>query len=167
MDCSLPGSSVHGIFQAAVLEWVAVSFSRGSSQPWDWTQVSCVAGRHFTVWATKEAQTLKKLTLVQIFNTVKFWFCFLPIYINLKHCIYIGAAFEVKAICVNWDLHILFIQNSLEVPAIIFPRYPPPQLPIVQTPTEVSATKSFLNYISFPLKCTSPFPSFCVHHQNI
>ena len=54
MDCSLPGSSVHGIFQARVLEWVAVSFCRGSSQPRDWTQVSCIAGRHFTIWATRE-----------------------------------------------------------------------------------------------------------------
>ena len=52
MDCSLPGSSVHGIFQARVLEWVTISFSRGSSQPRDWTLVSRVAGRCFTVWAT-------------------------------------------------------------------------------------------------------------------
>ena len=49
MDCSLPGSSVHGIFQARVLEWVAISFSRGSSQPRDQTQVSCTAGRRFSV----------------------------------------------------------------------------------------------------------------------
>ena len=54
MDCSLPGSSVHGIFQARVLEWVAISFSRGSSWPRDWTRVSRIAGRHFTVWATRE-----------------------------------------------------------------------------------------------------------------
>ena len=54
MDCSLPGSSVHGIFQARVLEWVAISFSRGSSQPRDWTQVSCIAGIHFTIWGTGE-----------------------------------------------------------------------------------------------------------------
>ena len=44
-----PGTSVHGIFQARVLEWVAISFSRGSSQPWDQTPVSCIAGIHFTV----------------------------------------------------------------------------------------------------------------------
>ena len=59
MDCSLPGSSVHGILQARVLEWVAFPFSRGSSQPWDWTQVSLIAGRHFTVWATREALILE------------------------------------------------------------------------------------------------------------
>ena len=52
MDCSPSGSSIHGIFQARILEWVVISFSRGSSQPRDWTQVSCIASRFFTVWAT-------------------------------------------------------------------------------------------------------------------
>ena len=55
MDCSLPGSSVHVIFQARVLEWVATSFSRGSSQPWNRTQVSHIAGRCFTIWTNREA----------------------------------------------------------------------------------------------------------------
>ena len=59
MDCILPGSSVHGIFQARVLEWVAISFSRGSSRPSDGTQVSHIASRHFTVFATREAQMLE------------------------------------------------------------------------------------------------------------
>ena len=54
MDCSLPGSSIHGLFQARVLEWVAISFSRGSSQLRDWTWVSRIACRPFTVWATRE-----------------------------------------------------------------------------------------------------------------
>ena len=49
MDCSLPGFSVHGIFQARILEWVAISFSRKSSQPRDWTRVSLIVGRRFTV----------------------------------------------------------------------------------------------------------------------
>ena len=53
-DCSLPGSSIHGIFQARVREWVAISFSRGSSRPRDQTQVSCIVGRCFTVWTTRE-----------------------------------------------------------------------------------------------------------------
>ena len=54
MDCSLPGCSVHGILQARILEWVAISFSRGSSSPRNRTQVSCTAGRVFTNWATRE-----------------------------------------------------------------------------------------------------------------
>ena len=55
MDCSLPGSSVHGILQTRILEWVAISFSRGSSQPRDQSQVSCIEGRCFNLWATREA----------------------------------------------------------------------------------------------------------------
>ena len=51
----LPGSSLHGILQARVLEWVAISFSRGSSQPRDRTQVFCIPGRRFNLWATGEA----------------------------------------------------------------------------------------------------------------
>ena len=56
MDCRPPDSSVHGIFQARILEWLAIPFSRGSSQSRDRTQVSCIAGRFLTIWATKEAQ---------------------------------------------------------------------------------------------------------------
>ena len=55
MDCSPPGSSVHGILQARILEWVAMLSSRGSSQPMDRTQVSRIAGRFFPVGATREA----------------------------------------------------------------------------------------------------------------
>ena len=58
MDCSLPGSSVHGIFQAIVLEWIAISFSSGTSQPRDGTQVSCIVDRCFTIWATREVQQI-------------------------------------------------------------------------------------------------------------
>ena len=50
LDCSLSGSSVHGIFQARVLEWIAISFSRGSSQPRNRTRVSHIVGRCFTVF---------------------------------------------------------------------------------------------------------------------
>ena len=56
MGCSLPGSSVHGIFQAIVLEWIAISFSRGSSQARDRTRVSHTVDRRLTVWATREVQ---------------------------------------------------------------------------------------------------------------
>ena len=53
MDCSLLGSSIHRIFQARLLKWVDISFLRVSSRPRDWTQVSHIAGRRFTIWATK------------------------------------------------------------------------------------------------------------------
>ena len=55
IDCGLPGSSVHGISQARILVWAAISFFRGSSWAMDWTQVSHIAGRSFTIWATREA----------------------------------------------------------------------------------------------------------------
>ena len=57
MDCNLPGSSLHGILQARILEWVDISFSRKSSRLRDWTQVFHIAGRHFNLWATREAQS--------------------------------------------------------------------------------------------------------------
>ena len=55
MDWSPPGSSDHGILWATILEWVALAFSRGSFQPRDWTQVSCIAGRFFTAGGQREA----------------------------------------------------------------------------------------------------------------
>ena len=56
VDCSLPGSSVHGISQARTLEWVAIPCSRGSYPPKDRTWAfCCLAGRLFTIWATREA----------------------------------------------------------------------------------------------------------------
>ena len=55
--CSPPGSSVHGILQARILEWAAISLSRGTSRPRNWTQVSHTEGRCFTNWAMWEAHT--------------------------------------------------------------------------------------------------------------
>ena len=54
MDCSPSGFSVHRILQARTLEWVAVPFSRGSSWPRDWNWVSCITGRFFTIWDTRD-----------------------------------------------------------------------------------------------------------------
>ena len=54
LECSPPGLSVHGVSQARTLEWVAISFSRGSSWLRNWTRVFCIAGGFFTSWATRE-----------------------------------------------------------------------------------------------------------------
>ena len=70
LDSSPPGSSVHGILQARTLEWVAIPFSRRSSPPKDQTHVSCIAGRFFTVWATRGFKMLHSLRLFHI-PTVK------------------------------------------------------------------------------------------------
>ena len=61
VDCSPPGSSVHGILQARILEWVALSFSRESSRPRGPTRVSSLAGRFFTIWASWRAPFLTRL----------------------------------------------------------------------------------------------------------
>ena len=72
MDCSRPGSFVHGISQARILGWVAISFSKGSSQPRDWTGVSCIAGGFFTNWAIREALLISCIILA-IQNSKKTW----------------------------------------------------------------------------------------------
>ena len=59
MDSSPPGSSVHGIIQARILEWVTIPFYWGSSWPKDRTQVTCTGAGFFTVWATREAHVYK------------------------------------------------------------------------------------------------------------
>ena len=65
MDCSPSGSSVHRIFQARILEWVAISFSRGSSLPRNWTGISCIAGGFFTSWATREVTTMEYYSTIK------------------------------------------------------------------------------------------------------
>ena len=64
-DCSLPGSSVHGIFQATVLDWVAIVFSSGSSRPRDQTRVSRTAGRLFTICKSKTKKQQKISTTLK------------------------------------------------------------------------------------------------------
>ena len=74
MDCSRPGSPVHRILQARILEWVAIPFSRGSSRPRDRTQVSCLAERFFTIWATREAlYGVYQKTILCILNIYYFY----------------------------------------------------------------------------------------------
>ena len=79
IDCSLPGSSVHRISQARTLEWVAISFSRRSSRPRNWTLVSHIVDRCFTIWATREP-----ITFEQTINGRRplTWFAFLVIKIS-------------------------------------------------------------------------------------
>ena len=74
MDYSLPGSSVHGILQARIQEWVAIPFSREYSWPKDRTWVSCIIGKLFTIWATREAPSLQ----IQPFPSLNLFLNFLP-----------------------------------------------------------------------------------------
>ena len=70
-DCSPTGSSVHGILQARILEWVATPFSRRSSWPRDRILVSCMAGRFFTIWATGKSFILETTCLFSVFSSLK------------------------------------------------------------------------------------------------
>ena len=77
IDCSLPGSSVHAILQARILEWVAIFSSRGSSQPRDQTHVSCIGWQILYYWATSEVHikilsTLRKIQF-NLFNMGLLW----------------------------------------------------------------------------------------------
>ena len=72
MDCSPPGSSVHAIFRARMLEWVALSFSRGSSWPREWTRVSCFAGGFFTTESPgKPRGSHQSIIPFEVFSTLK------------------------------------------------------------------------------------------------
>ena len=73
VDCSLPSSSVHGILQARTLEWVAISFCRGSSLLRGWTRVSHIGGSRFNLWVTREAQDLIKYSYKMIGRLYKFF----------------------------------------------------------------------------------------------
>ena len=78
MDCSLPGASVHGIFQARILEWVAISYPRGSSWSRDWTQVSyisCIARQilyHCTTWKILKKKKKKKSPSSSAWTSIKY-----------------------------------------------------------------------------------------------
>ena len=101
MDCSLPGSSVHGIFQAIVLEWVAISFSSGSSRPRDGTQVSRIVDRRFTIWATRKVLLAYKYQIHSTMSkskklTENNWLIYRP-YWNFNNCL----------------THVLFLDHEL------------------------------------------------------
>ena len=101
MDYDLPSSSVHGILQARVLEWVAISFSRGSSWPRDWTWVSHILGRCFTIWATREAKLRKDLLIPS----------FLRIFIR-NECWILLNYFSESIEMIIWHFFILVIKMN-------------------------------------------------------
>ena len=95
-DWSSPGSSVHEILQARILEWVAILFSRASPLPRGWTQVSCIAGGFFTIWATKTSSYWFKFfgrdDMVQ-----RQWIWSACVYICVYVCTYIHS---YKCMCI-------------------------------------------------------------------
>ena len=95
MDCGLPGSSVHGIFQARLLEWVTISFSRGSSQSKDRSHVSCVyciAGKFFIYWTILEGTSglglifrFVTISCTKYFNSLSIIFFYHMAILNSSH----------------------------------------------------------------------------------
>ena len=81
MDSSPPGSSVHGILQARILEWAAIPFLRGSSQPRNQTRVSFIEGRFFTIWTTRED---KQLYILRQFFFICLWECWIHALLTLQ-----------------------------------------------------------------------------------
>ena len=78
MNCSPSSSSLQGILQARILEWVVISFSRASSWPRDWNQVSFIASRFFTIWATRELSLSLSLSL--------YIYIYMCVYISINIC---------------------------------------------------------------------------------
>ena len=106
----LPDSSVYGILQARIRGWVAIPFSRGSSWPRDWTQISCIAGRFFTVWTTRETHVIIILSHFIHFFFWGFWYFFV-----VKSVFFLMAVYEILGI----NLHLKTIKNILQFSYIL------------------------------------------------
>ena len=112
IDCSLPASSVPEISQTRILEWVAMSFSRGSSWPRDGTHVSCIGRWILYRWATREAQFFSIAFIISIWPPVSFIICFFLICLSPWKCTrhvsrdlgrFVYAVFsEPKTCVVHW-----------------------------------------------------------------
>ena len=89
LDCSPPGSSVHGILLARILGWIAMPSSKISSWPRDWTWVSCIAGRLFTVWATREAVVAQMVNPILYYTILYFKYStyYTILYFSIVHTI--------------------------------------------------------------------------------
>ena len=120
------GSSFCGILQARILEWVAISYSRGSSRPRDWTCVSCIAGRFFTVWATNS-----DYNVMLFFNCTAKWLRHISFSIFFSVCLsqhvdnilhdteYSSLCYTVGSCCLS-ILHIIVLSANPKLPVFPF-----------------------------------------------
>ena len=116
--CSPPGFSVHGVLQARILEWIAIHFSRGTSQPGDWTLVSCITGKFFTVWAPGTTGEIRVLFLCMMLENVLYcsFTCSCPV---LQHYLLKRLSFPIMYSCllcgrlVNYKCVGLFLGSVL------------------------------------------------------
>ena len=146
MDCILPGSSVHRILQARILEWVAISFSRGSSWPRDRTLVFCIVGTFFTVWDTGEVPLLLYLTEIldgseKSFRVRKIWVTF-PVF-----CLFLIAGITLNKLLYFPSLLILaaFTKVCFTIDGFVLPKTVPRsvwvQVEVLQTLSNDLLTK--------------------------
>ena len=102
MDCSLPGSSVSGVLQAGILEWVAIPFSRRSSQPRDRTWVFRIAGRRFTIWATREVHIYVCMCI----------YIYVYIYIYIYKILFLYLLLLLWVFVASWGLSIVAVSGG-------------------------------------------------------
>ena len=114
-DCSPPGSSVHGIPQARILEWVAITFSRGSSQLRVQTWVSYIAGRFLTLWATVETHTHTDT------HTYIYWTARLKAYILIYDYIHSKIIFLKNSAMLSIGLEIIPSVHLQNIPWVLYP----------------------------------------------
>ena len=153
LDCSPSSSSIHGIFQARVLEWVVISFSRGSPWPMDQTWVSHIAGRRFTIWATREVcdWTFFKSGTWESFKTFSF---------SLLH---------IQKLIKTYKLHTRYIHRVLFISLSLQPS------PLTKTPTRVSTQQHHISgrtlnsqHIKFSIPHAWNFPAWtCLVAQTV
>ena len=144
MDCSPPGFSVHGILQARILEWVAISFSRGSSWPRDLTWVSRIAGRHFNLWANREAHMC-----VYIYKYIN-----IPSLLNLPPTPTPNSQFviiDVWSVPRNWDNCLLIYQckySSVQFSHSVVSDSVTPWMAACQASLSITNSRSLLRLMS-------------------
>ena len=111
MVCSSPGSSVHGTVEARILKWVAIPFFRESSQPRDWTWVSCLAGRFLTSWATRKTPRSNKRK--------GFVYCVLTEYWVLRLALLYVVSYLILIKLIKVDINIFISGRFIRYPAAV------------------------------------------------
>ena len=148
MDCSPPGCSVHGILQARIWEWVAIPFSRRSSWPRDGTWVSCIGGRFFTVWATREA----------LFSYGETHKCLVLLLTAIQASASFQSSWHTQTLCfeqsVPWTFAFLFV--SVPMLTVLSPECPPPD----------AAWPTSLQCSWIPWNCLWSLPSLILQNSD-
>ena len=134
VDCNLLGFSVHGILQARILEWIAISFSRGSSWPRDWTRVSHIGGRRFNLWATREAPPkIKSDTVSTVSLSIShevmgpdamifvFWMLSFQPTFSFSTFTFIKRFFSSSSLSAIWMVSSAYLRLLIFLPAILIP----------------------------------------------